>query len=122
MNIENASMLSFINKLFEARQQTHVLHLQTSSYAQHKALESFYDGILGLADQFVETYSGEFGIVSSFSDIKVQNSIDPIAYLEGFIKILKDFPIICQESHLRNLVDEMTSLTYQTIYKLKYLK
>ena len=43
----------FIILCFHARTNAHVLHLQTRSYAAHKALNEFYDEIVELADRLV---------------------------------------------------------------------
>jgi hypothetical protein len=124
---EEPSFISlFVARLFEARQVTHVLHLQTKSYAEHKALDEFYNGILDLADEFIETYQGEYGIIKSYPVLSTQagNSGDAIAYLEGFVTDLKKSHsnIKEEDSHLDNIIDEMTTLTYRTLYKLKNLK
>ena len=49
-------MEQFISTLLAARQQAHIFHWQTSSYATHKALNEFYDEFLELIDSLVETY------------------------------------------------------------------
>lgn len=124
---EEVSFISlFVARLFEARQVTHVLHLQTKSYAEHKALDEFYNGILELADEFIETYQGEHGIIKNYPVLSTQvgNSGDAIAYLDGFATDLKKSHsnIKEEDSHLDNIIDEMTALTYRTLYKLKNLK
>ena len=55
---------SFVAKLFSARQQTYNMHLKTKSFAEHKALNDFYDEILDLADEFIETYQGQYGLLN----------------------------------------------------------
>ena len=37
---------TFISLLFASRTQAHVFHLQTNSYAMHKALNGYYDDII----------------------------------------------------------------------------
>jgi len=44
----------FVGLLFLARDVTHSVHLNTRSYAKHKALQKFYEGIVGLADTFAK--------------------------------------------------------------------
>ena len=41
----------FIMKLLHARTSAHVMHLQTRSYATHKALEDFYTAIVDFVDE-----------------------------------------------------------------------
>ena len=38
--------------LFLARDVTHSAHLNTRSYAKHKALQKFYENIIDLGDSF----------------------------------------------------------------------
>ena len=49
--------------LFLARDLAHRAHLRTAgpgSFAAHDALGDFYEGVIGLADEFVEQYQGEY--------------------------------------------------------------
>ncbi len=46
----------FVTFLFEARQTVHVIHLGTKSYAEHVALNGYYDSLLDLIDEFVVLY------------------------------------------------------------------
>ena len=47
------SRSKFISTLFSSREQAHIFHLQTSSYAMHAALNKYYDGIVDLIDKYV---------------------------------------------------------------------
>ena len=38
-------------------------HWNTQSYAQHMALEGFYEGVLGPIDDLVEDYQAAFGLI-----------------------------------------------------------
>lgn len=114
----------FVGKLFEARQVAHAVHLQTTSYAQHMALNQFYDALLLLVDSFVETWQGQYGLVSGYDvgATKMPESIEK--YLSDFAEEIKSVrkSMAEDDSHLQNILDEMTSLVYSTVYKLKYLK
>lgn len=113
-----------VSKLFEARQVSHTAHLQTKSYAEHKALDSFYNSILDLADTFIETYQGQYGIVSGYESISIEKESDIVKYLEDFADTIKSNRKNLNEddTHLHNILDEIMALTFQTIYKLKFLK
>lgn len=120
--IEKKDANSFFSKLFTARDHAHKLHLATKSYAQHKALNSFYEDILDLIDQIVETYQGEYELVKlnfnseNFSD-------NPEKFLNDLVnEIKKSRELFDGDDHLQNMIDELTSLTYQTLYKIKNLK
>jgi hypothetical protein len=43
-----------IARCFAARTAAHIAHLQTTSYAQHVALDEFYNAIVGLANMVDE--------------------------------------------------------------------
>ena len=118
----NKSFINLINKIFEARQMAHNEHLRTRKFSAHKALQGFYEKINDLVDEIVEVYQGEFGIIEFATEIKVQQ-IDIIEYLESVAKMLKNANSALKDSHshYKNILDEMTALTYQTIYKLKFL-
>lgn len=112
---------SLISKLFEARDFAHGAHLRTNSYAQHKALNSYYDDILDLADQFIETYQGQYGIIKfSFEAPKIG---DPVAYFEDAAKIFVEAQnsIDKKDGHLANILQEIVAETYRLLYKLKFL-
>jgi hypothetical protein len=117
----NYQVKAFIEKMFEARQVAHNFHLKTKSYSQHKALEKFYSELLNHVDDFVETYQGQHGLIENI-EIKVSKKGDVVFFLEEFCNITKTFRNNLKENHLQNILDEIVSLTYKTIYKLKYLK
>ena len=114
------SPLKFIGRLFELRDAAHVEHLKTRSFAAHSALNSFYDGILYLADGFIESYQGKYGIVSI--DIKPTKPDNFLTFLEEFAKYVESSREVFKDEFLKNQVDEIASLAYSTIYKLTYLK
>jgi hypothetical protein len=114
------SPLKFIGRLFELRDAAHVEHLKTKSFAAHSALNGFYDELLELADGFVESYQGKYGIVTI--DIKPSRPDNFLSFLEEFAKYVESSREVFKDEYLRNQVDEIASLAYSTIYKLTYLK
>ena len=52
-----------IIKLLHARTNAHILHLGTTSFAKHKALNDFYDEIVDLVDTLAEAYQGDYGLI-----------------------------------------------------------
>ncbi len=125
-NYRNAKEVnSLFGKLFEVRQVAHQVHLQTESYAAHKALNSFYDDILDLIDSLIETFQGQYGIVEKYEikNLNIEKN-EIVNYLEEAAKMImvshKAFSE--KDTHLHNILDEIVSLFYSTLYKLKYLK
>jgi len=49
-----------IQRLLQTRDQSHLFHWNTKSYAAHEALGGFYDAILGHTDRFFEAYKGKY--------------------------------------------------------------
>ena len=112
-----------VAELLESVTITHKFHLiaKSKSYAEHVALGSFYDGISDLADNLYEQYAGQESTVDIPEPLI--SSSDPISYLEklvNFVDIVRNQSP--QYSHLQNQMDEVKSLIYSTLYKLKNLK
>lgn len=105
----------FIGMLFQSRDMMHLMHLKTESFAEHKALNAYYDGILELTDNFTESYFGYYGRV----DITIPQSTaeDAISHLKSLAKTIddeyKNYPHC-----LQNILDEISDLVYKTLYLL----
>lgn len=120
------NFVDLANRLFEAREQSHVYHLQTKSQAEHLAFEEFYDELLEHLDLLIEVYQGQFGIIDNYETIKPKKYMpNHVEYFEDLAKFLKenisDY-ISENDPHLLAIIDDILILTYKTIYKLKYLK
>jgi hypothetical protein len=114
--------LKVLSKLFEARDQVHLIHLNTQSYAEHKALNEFYEAWLDLLDSFTETYQGKYGRIEGSIDIEIQTGIESKDYLVQLMIFLNaDIPTLYTgviDSDLDNIVAEMKGLINRTLYKL----
>jgi hypothetical protein len=111
-----------IMRCFEARTAAHIAHLQTKSYAAHKALEGFYDGIIGLTDAYAEAYQGVYGVIASYPEVKCpKGELTPVKELREWLATNRA-DLARGQSELGNLVDEITALCDSTIYKLVNLK
>ena len=88
--MEFAKLISY---LFHSRTQTHIFHLQTQSFAEHMALNVYYNGIVPLIDGIVEAYQGKYGIVKGYTNFNLMeynNTQQVIAYLEALCKAVHD--------------------------------
>lgn len=65
-----------ISPLLAFQNQLRVLHWQTFSYAEHKALGKTYKILDELFDNFIETYYGKYG--------KSQENIDYTLHIESY--------------------------------------
>lgn len=112
----NTKHAEFLGKLLHSRNVTHLIHLNTTSYAKHKALDTYYNELLELFDDLAET---------SFGSIGRQDIIVPEARLEDIDSHLQSLKIYIEGtrnifigSHLQNIIDEIVSLIDHTIYLL----
>ena len=115
---------------FHSRTQAHVFHLGVKgpgSFAAHKALETYYDEIVGLIDGLVESYQGKYGLIkfAGVSGIDNDCSIkNIISYFEKLCvaleKLRKDSKL--QDSWIQNEIDNIAKLLYETKYKLVNLQ
>jgi len=117
-NYEKA-VAQFVAVLFHAGTITHFMHLQTKSYAQHKALGHFYEDIVELADKYAEAYQGCYDVISKYpSDFHMAS--DPLAYLrklKEYVKVAaKTLP---DEPNLQNTHADILDLVDSTLYMIK---
>ena len=122
----NALMGQFVSTLLASRTQAHIFHLQTPSFAAHKALNEFYDEIIGITDGIAESYQGKYGIISGYGNIALQEYQSCEAIIMFFetlcMYVEKSRQILPQDSYLQNQIDEVVALIKSTIYKLRFLK
>ena len=105
----------FIGTLFQSRDAMHIAHLQTTSFAEHKALNAYYDGILDLTDKFTEAYFGRFKRCEIvIPEAKVMDSISHLKELQSIVETERaNYP-----SEIQNIMDEMLALIDKTLYLL----
>ena len=121
----NGNFTQLVSKLLHSRNQVHIFHLQTKSYAEHIALNDYYDGVLGLFDGLIESYQGKHGIIlnykcDGFDNYKSgEQVINYLKKLDGDIDTLRKS---VKESYLQNQIDTIQELINSTLYKLKFLK
>jgi len=121
-NSEDYSADSILISLcFESRTKSHIAHLQTKSYAEHKALDEFYHQIIELTDAFAESYQGRYGIIRQYPSISIQSK-DGIGIVKELRKWIDENRKSCGDlSELQNDIDAIVSQCDSTIYKLTNL-
>lgn len=112
---------NFASLLFNARTNAHIAHLQTTSYAQHVALNTFYDGVVDIADSFIESAQGTQGVLTGYT-LGVLNSGDIVPFLEKQLAQILELRTQFTEGHLVQIIDDCVELYTTTLYKLKNLK
>lgn len=112
-----------VARVFSARNIAHLEHWRTKSYAQHMALNDFYDKVIDDVDSIVEAYQGAFSLISIPSLPEVSTPKNIITFLEGEMKWISDnrTKIAKGISAIENLIDGLSDTYLTTLYKLKNL-
>jgi hypothetical protein len=112
-----------ISRVFYARNLAHYEHWRTKSYAQHKALGKFYEGVIEALDALVEAHQGLNGLIGSIPS--------PTDTKGDSLNILKADAEWIEANHeeisggnraVANLIDNVTGIYLSTIYKLENLR
>ena len=114
----------FLDTMFWSADQTHLWHLQTNSYALHKALNKYYDGIRDGMDTVAEEYMGYAGKRLSATNrmpLKPFKNVEQVAshlmtvckYLTALSEELGSKP---ETSHILAAVDVIRELIAKTKY------
>lgn len=108
---------TFVQALFTARSAAHIAHLQTSSYAEHMALDSFYKDIVDLADRYAEASIGLAGPLK-FSESQPAMELRPMTMLKNLRSTVAEARKACKDEALLNILAEIDELIYSTAYKV----
>jgi hypothetical protein len=114
----------FVGMLFLARDVTHSVHLNTRSYAKHKALGKFYTGVVDLADSFAEAYQGRHGLIGPITLMSAKKTSNVVEFLQDQLaEIEANRYKFCdkEETSIQNIIDEIVALYLSTLYKLRFL-
>lgn len=114
----------FVGTLFLARDVAHSVHLNTRSFAKHSALNSFYDEVIELADNFAEAYQGRHGLIGPISLMSAKKTTNIVEFLEDSLADIEKMRFeVCDKTDtpLQNIIDEIVGLYLSTLYKLKFL-
>ncbi len=114
----------FVGMLFLARDVTHSVHLNTRSYAKHKALQKFYEDIIDHADAFAEAYNGRHGLIGGISlqsHNKTANVVDFLQNQLDEIEAARYDVVDRKDTSLQQLIDNIVELYLTTLYKLRFL-
>ena len=110
----------FVGTLMNSRTQAHAFHLTTPSFAEHKALQAYYEGIVPLLDSWAEAYMGKYGRLRSVT-VNKRFMKDPRKAREYFKALLirvRAHSRLSKDSYLRNIYDEIIALIRSTLYML----
>lgn len=114
-----------INELFGTLQQAVVgswrEHLKTTKYSTHMALDDLYKELPELVDSLIETWQGTHDLVDNY--VNTVDETEPETYLSALIlKVEEGYACLEGDSACESILDEISALLKQTLYKLRYLK
>jgi DNA-binding ferritin-like protein len=125
---ETGDIVDMITTLLHSRSQAHIFHWQTksqSSFAEHMALGTYYDEIVGLIDGIVESYQGKYEIITGYKTVEMvdyKSTEQLISYFRELDSNIEKNRKGIKESYIQNQIDGLQELIFSTLYKLRFLK
>ena len=120
---DNPAAAEVFAQLLHAATTGHMLHLQSLSFSEHMALNTFYSELPDKADDLIEAYQGKYGRVMDYPagyEPYTGPAIDFVSTLSDYF--MQARASIGSDSELQNLCDEIQQLFDSTLYKLRFLK
>lgn len=101
----------------------HLWHLQTGSYAEHEALEAYYESLFELTDSFIEAAVANSGALSCDTSFNLEllpygEMIEEVEAFKEHVSAQKEQ---LSEEGMINILDDVLSETDEVLYKLKNL-
>ncbi len=115
-------------EMMNAATSFHRLHLKVKgegSYAAHKALGGFYEGLHDQADTLVEGYQGVAEKILTYTDMPIRTLdtvADGVGYLRDLYNIINKLQAMMPYSEIVNNLDLVKDSINSTKYKLLFLK
>lgn len=110
-------MSTFVGMLMNSRTQAHYFHLRTSSYAQHKALQKYYEKIVDLLDAYAEVYPRKIKAVRINTRF-IQDPTKAPVYFRSLLARMKKMKLP-KDPYLKNIQDDIETLIRKTLYLLR---
>lgn len=112
----------FGGRLLMSAPIVHMLHLQTDSYAKHKALNKLYDTLPDDVDAVLEEFQGCHGIIGSYNTY-VGYTANPVMFVEELLNfVMKNRDCMGPDSGIQAGIDTIVTSIRSCLYKLKNLK
>jgi len=118
---EGLTLESIAGKLTHFHEQLHLLHWQTTSYAEHQALGSLYDYVHDFKDGVVEKLMGYLGKRPGIFKIEPLTATSAMAVVESlcmFASDLKAYGEANKFHDISNLADSLSGEAAKTKYLL----
>jgi hypothetical protein len=115
-------------EMMNAAVSFHRLHLKIKgdgSYAAHKALGNFYEGLHDFADTLIEGYQGATEKLLSYKDMPIRTldtTADAVGYLRDMYNSINKLQGMMPYSEIVNNLDLVKDAINSAKYKLLFLK
>lgn len=96
-------------------------HLQSDSYAEHKILEEYYEGMVDLVDALIEGWQADNEVVEDYTDLLAGKDLEPAEYIKEIQRITTEGRELLGTDVLKSECDDILKLITSTLYKLKHL-
>ena len=111
----------FVQTLLHAATNTHILHWQTKSYAEHTALGVFYTELPELVDKVAEAIMGKYDMTFEFKNnyyTPAKTGKEELEALKAYVQDeRRELP---QDSEIQNEIDNIANLINSTLYLLRF--
>ena len=121
VSTEGLTLETIASKLTYFQEQIHLLHWQTNSYAEHKALGSLYEYIQDFKDELIEKlmgYTGKKPAVYKLEPLSTSTSNVVVDELLSFAKSLKEYGEMNCYQDVCNLSDSLSGEAAKSKYLL----
>ena len=117
---EGLTLESIAGKLTHFHEQLHLLHWQTSSYAEHQALGGLYDYVHDFKDGVVEKLMGYLGKRPGVFKIDPLTAATPMAVVDNLLSFASELKAYGEANHFHDICNLADSLSGEAA-KTKYL-
>jgi hypothetical protein len=109
----------YVGLLMASRNQAHAFHLTTKSFAEHKGLQAYYEGIVPLVDAWAEAYMGKYGRLKGVP-LNRKIKVCPCVAKKYFTSLVADVKKLKlpKDPYLKAIDDEIMALLRTTLYLL----
>lgn len=109
-------MREILTMFFCVADSAHLAHLNTRSFAQHKALGNFYEFAVEFKDRMIEYMIG-MGYVGTIQLNSIEANEDPVSEAQDALDALMEFYEEAEDSTLENMAADFQ----EALGKLKYM-
>jgi len=116
-----ATCADFLSILRNSSPQVHIFHNQTRIYSEHIALGGYYDDVLDIIDRIAETYTALYGEIEGYTSMPYRDYVskdETVNYFKALYQYVQSNRAIFKESFIQNIIDELSELLAQTMFKL----